>query len=154
MQALRNQIQGGIMEILNGKVYKHFKGGYVLVISTAKHSDREEIEVVYKGLNNGKIYARPMESFVEIVKGANGDCSRFELATDEEVEKWEKKIELTYSQIETILGSPLPPTAYNIPLSYWANTETHSYAKGSWLAVGYKAKVSGPQKVIFARNVF
>jgi len=75
------------MEILNGKVYKHFKGGYVLVISTAKHSDREEIEVIYKGLNNGKIYARPMESFVEIVKGANGDCSRFQLATNEEVSK-------------------------------------------------------------------
>ena len=66
-------------------------------------------------------------------------------------EKWEKKIELTYSQIETILGSPLPPTAYNIPLSYWANTETHSYAKGSWLAVGYKAKVVGEQKVVFER---
>ena len=41
------------MEVLNGKVYRHFKGGFVLVIATAKHSDRDEIEVVYKGLNNG-----------------------------------------------------------------------------------------------------
>jgi len=74
------------MEILNGKVYKHFKGGYVLVISTAKHSDRDEIEVVYKGLNNGKIYARPMDSFVELVKNSEDkDVSRFALATDEEV---------------------------------------------------------------------
>ncbi len=75
------------MEILNGRVYKHFKGGYVLVISTAKHSDRDEIEVVYKGLNNGKIYARPMESFVDMIKGAKGEDvrPRFELATDEEV---------------------------------------------------------------------
>lgn len=73
------------MEILNGKVYKHFKGGYILVISTAKHSDRDEIEVVYKGLNNGKIYARPIESFVEIVKNSEDkDVSRFVLVSDEE----------------------------------------------------------------------
>ena len=84
------------MEILNGKVYKHFKGGYVLVISTAKHSDRDEIEVVYKGLNNGKIYARPMESFVDMIKGAKGEDvrPRFELATDEEVAKLLNKREL------------------------------------------------------------
>ena len=69
-------------------------------------------------------------------------------------EKWEKKIELTYEQIEEILGFPLPPTAYNLPQSYWANTETHSYAKGSWMAVGYKAKVAGKEKIIFERNVY
>ena len=75
------------MEILNGRVYKHFKGGYSLVLFTAKHSDRDEIEVVYKGLNNGKIYARPMDSFIEIVKNAEGkDTPRFSLATKEEVE--------------------------------------------------------------------
>lgn len=74
------------MEILNGRVYKHFKGGYVLVISTAKHSDRDEIEVVYKGLNNGKVYARPIESFVEIVKNSEDkEVSRFSLASNEEV---------------------------------------------------------------------
>ena len=76
------------MEILNGKVYRHFKGGFVLVIATAKHSDRDEIEVVYKGLNNGKIYARPLTSFEDTIKDANGEDvqPRFRLATDEEVE--------------------------------------------------------------------
>ncbi len=69
-------------------------------------------------------------------------------------EKWERSIELTYTQIEEILGFSLPPTAYNLPQSYWANTETHSYAKGSWLAVGYKAKVMGSQKVKFERNIY
>ena len=88
------------MEILNGRVYRHFKGGYVLVISTAKHSDRDEIEVVYKGLNNGKIYARPLESFVDMIKDANGDDvqPRFALATDEEVEKLLNKKELKLIQ--------------------------------------------------------
>ena len=69
-------------------------------------------------------------------------------------EKWDRKIELTYAQIEEILGFSLPPTAYNLPQSFWANTETHSYAKGSWLAVGYKAKVAENQKVVFERNLY
>ena len=89
------------MEILNGRVYKHFKGGYVLVISTAKHSDREEIEVVYKGLNNGKIYARPIDSFLQLVTDDLGNkVPRFELATKKEVESMMTKEEL--GQIEVV----------------------------------------------------
>lgn len=97
------------MEILNGRVYKHFKGGYVLVISTAKHSDRDEIEVVYKGLNNGKIYARPMGSFVEIVKNSEDkEVSRFELATGEEVAKLlnEKELKTIESMTAFIESEP------------------------------------------------
>lgn len=69
-------------------------------------------------------------------------------------QNWDKKIELSYQEIEEILGFSLPPTAYNLPQSYWANTETHSYAKGSWLAVGYKAKVVGIEKVVFERSLY
>jgi len=69
-------------------------------------------------------------------------------------EKWDKKIELTYEQIEMALGFPLPPTAYNLPQSFWANTKTHSYAS-SWLAIGYKAKVNGEAlKVVFERSLY
>ena len=76
-------------KIQYGKVYKHYKGGFVLVLATASHSDNGEIEVVYKGLNNGKFYARPLESFVDTIKDAKGEDiePRFRLATDEEVEK-------------------------------------------------------------------
>ena len=56
-------------------------------------------------------------------------------------DKWEKKITLTYAEIESILDFKLPPTAYKIPTSYWANTLTHTYA-ASWLAIGYKTKVN------------
>ena len=55
-------------------------------------------------------------------------------------ENWGKKIVLNYSKIEEIIGFRLPPTAYNIPRSYWANTLTHTYAT-AWLSVGYKARV-------------
>ena len=97
------------MEILNGKVYRHFKGGFVLVIAIAKHSDRNEIVVVYKGLNNGKIYARPLESFVDTIKDANGDVQpRFRLATDEEVEKllYKREIKLVEKMTEFIEKEP------------------------------------------------
>jgi len=68
-------------------LYRHFKGGYVLVLFTAKHSDREEVEVVYKGLNNGKFYARPIESFCEIVTNEEGEkVSRFTIVKKEDVD--------------------------------------------------------------------
>ena len=74
------------MDNITSGIYKHFKGGYVLVLFTAKHSDREEIEVVYKGLNNGKFYARPIESFCDIVTNVSGDkVPRFTVASLDEV---------------------------------------------------------------------
>ena len=74
------------MDNITSGIYKHFKGGYVLVLFTAKHSDREEVEVVYKGLNNGKFYARPIESFCETVTNENGaSVPRFTLASLDEV---------------------------------------------------------------------
>lgn len=77
------------MDNVTSGIYRHFKGGYVLVLFTAKHSDREEVEVVYKGLNNGKFYARPMESFTEIVEDSEGNkVARFTLATLEETTEY------------------------------------------------------------------
>ena len=69
-------------------------------------------------------------------------------------EKWEKRITLSYEEIEGILDFKLPPTAYNIPRSYWANTLTHPYA-ASWIEVGYKAKVDiEAQRVTFERSSY
>ena len=85
------------MEINTG-VYKHFKGGFVYVLFTAKHSDREEIVVVYKGLNNGKFYARPIESFIEIVNDSEGkETQRFIFIKKED---WNKS--LSNDQIQEI----------------------------------------------------
>ena len=67
-------------------------------------------------------------------------------------ESWEKKIVLSYEELENILGFSLPSSAHNLPQSYWANTEYHTYAK-SWLKLGYKAKVEN-KKVIFERNLY
>ena len=62
-------------------------------------------------------------------------------------EKWDKRIVLTYGEIEKLLGFSLPASANKFPQSYWANTKTHSYAT-SWLCVGYKAKVDADNKTV------
>lgn len=69
-------------------------------------------------------------------------------------EKWEKRIVLSYDEIEEVLGFELPTSAHTLPQSYWANTEYHTYAK-SWLLLGYKAKVNvKSKKVTFERSVY
>jgi len=69
-------------EIKTG-IYKHFKGKESFVLGLAKHSDRDEELVIYKGLQDGGFYARPYESFVEKVKNAQGEVvQRFELVKE------------------------------------------------------------------------
>ena len=65
----------------------------------------------------------------------------------------ETRVTLTYSQIEEILGFALPDTARKSTQSFWATTETHSYAS-SWMAVGYKTRVDvDNDTVTFVKNL-
>ena len=80
--------------------------------------------------------------------------SKYKALSEFLYEGWEKRIVLTYNQLEEILGFSLPASAHNLPQSYWANTEYHTYAK-SWLKLGYKAKVDAEnKKVVFERNLY
>ena len=75
------------MEEIKPGIYKHFKGKFCEVICTAKHSDRDDLLVIYRGVNDGGYFARPIQSFTEIVKDANGNnIFRFSLASDSEIE--------------------------------------------------------------------
>lgn len=79
------------MEEIKAGVYKHFKGRFSNVIGVAKHSDREEMLVIYKGLNDGGLYARPVESFLDIVEDKEGSkVPRFAPATEAELEQLKK----------------------------------------------------------------
>ena len=74
-------------EIHIGKIYKHFKGGFILVLSLDKAAEGG-YRVSYLGLNDGKTYSRLLDApdgFFSKTKNAEGvEVYRFTLATQEE----------------------------------------------------------------------
>ena len=67
------------MEVLEGRIYKHFKGDYYLVLNIATNTETNEKMVVYKALyGDGLVMVRPLDMFVEVVN-KNGQKYRFEL---------------------------------------------------------------------------
>ena len=67
------------MEVLIGRIYKHYKGDYYIVLNIAIDSENGGKLVVYRALyGEGSVYARPYDSFVEKIHLANQE-HRFEL---------------------------------------------------------------------------
>ena len=67
------------MEVLVGRIYKHFKGNYYIVLGFALNTETEEQMVIYKALyGEGQVFARPLISFTEKVEGKSQE-HRFEL---------------------------------------------------------------------------
>ena len=67
------------MEVLVGRIYKHFKGDYYLVENIAINSETGEKMVVYRALyGDGTLYVRPYDMFVEKTNKGNQEY-RFEL---------------------------------------------------------------------------
>jgi len=66
--------------VINGK-YKHYKGGMYQFITMAKHSENNELLVIYKSLHFGSIHARPLDSWNSWVLSDDEETQikRFEL---------------------------------------------------------------------------
>lgn len=62
-------------------IYKYYKGNDYEVIGTARHSETEELMVVYRTLyGNFDLWVRPYEMFVEKVRLESGEeVNRFSL---------------------------------------------------------------------------
>lgn len=77
------------MEVIVGRVYKHYKGDYYIVENIATHSETGEKLVIYRALyGDGKVYARPYDMFVEKINKGNQEY-RFQLQEIESaVKKW------------------------------------------------------------------
>jgi hypothetical protein len=59
-------------------LYRHFKGGEYELLSVARHSETEELLVVYKSVEDqGTIWVRPLEMFTELVDHAGAKLPRF-----------------------------------------------------------------------------
>lgn len=75
------------MEVLIGRIYKHYKGNYYITLELALNTETEEKMVIYKALyGEGKVFARPITSFTEKVEGKSQE-HRFELQNIESLAK-------------------------------------------------------------------
>ena len=56
------------------------------------------------------------------------------------IRKDQDLIRLSFQQIENILGTSLPPSAYE-HRAWWANSLSHSHARHGWLKEGYETSM-------------
>ena len=60
--------------------YRHYKGSFYEVIETARHSETDELLVVYRCLyGDHSLWVRPLKMFMEAVQVDGKTVSRFEL---------------------------------------------------------------------------
>lgn len=64
--------------------YQHFKGNYYQVLHLAKHSETEELMVVYQPLYGEQaIWVRPLEMFDETIERNGKSLKRFTYVDNE-----------------------------------------------------------------------
>jgi hypothetical protein len=64
---------------LPGEKYRHYKGGTYEVISLAQHTETQEKMVVYKSINFGTVYVRPLDIWNSTIPNGILGQVRFEL---------------------------------------------------------------------------
>ncbi len=73
------------MEIKTG-IYKHFKGGTVLVYGTEAFSEDKSTLVKYIGLQNKELYARPASDFCGFKEIDGKQVPRFALVKEVKID--------------------------------------------------------------------
>ena len=63
-------------ELLPGR-YLHYKGNYYTVLHKVKHSETEELLVLYKSENSDQLWVRPLTMFLEEVEVNGKKIPRF-----------------------------------------------------------------------------
>jgi hypothetical protein len=84
MAAVRQQIKWELLMTVEPGRYRHYKGNYYEVIGTARHSETDEMLVVYRPLYGERaLWVRPEAMFAETVTVAGQTVPRFARCTDE-----------------------------------------------------------------------
>lgn len=65
-------------------VYQHYKGGKYEVIGEATNSENKEELIVYRSLEDQKIWCRPKEMFLEEVETKEGKKPRFTMIAEDD----------------------------------------------------------------------
>lgn len=55
------------------QIYQHYKGGKYYVISLAKHTETDEVLVIYKSIHFGSVHARPLSEWFDEVEDEEGE---------------------------------------------------------------------------------
>lgn len=72
-------LRGQMMQEFQPGLYRHYKGGNYHVIGVARHSETDELLVVYRCLNdNDSLWVRPLAMFQETVLIDGRTVPRFE----------------------------------------------------------------------------
>lgn len=67
-----------VQQPLSG-LYRHYKGGQYQVLGTARHSENDELLVVYRCLyDNNSLWVRPLTMFMESVELDGRQTPRFQ----------------------------------------------------------------------------
>ncbi len=67
-----------------GQVYKHYKGGMYEIISAAIHTETNEYLIVYKSLEDNRVWCRPHHMFTEVLNVSEDiGIPRFELVVED-----------------------------------------------------------------------
>jgi hypothetical protein len=65
---------------LPGQIWEHYKGGTYEILNCAKHTESDEILVIYRSVAFGTIYARPLSIWYDTIEvpGVKKKVNRFE----------------------------------------------------------------------------
>ena len=69
---------------MKNKIYQHYKGNFYEVLEIGLHSETLEEMVIYRSLNDGKIWVRPISMWDEEVIVNGEKVKRFTYIKDKE----------------------------------------------------------------------
>ncbi len=72
-------LEAGMFNLVAGGTYEHYSGKRYHVIGLARHTETNEELVIYKSLDDGNLWVRPVAMFIETISLNGSIQPRFRL---------------------------------------------------------------------------